>query len=507
MRGFVASGHELTSRAALEVLAAGGNAFDGAVAGLLAATVTEPLLASLAGGGFLLAERPNGERTIFDFFSDTPSQRRADADFYPIVGDFGDATQEFHIGLGSMAVPGMVAGLHAVHRRLGRLPFPALAAPAIRYAREGVPVNAFQAQVAAVLAPIVTATPEAAARFGPDRHPVGALRRDEAYATLLEALASEPPDWFYVGEPAQALARLCAERGGHVTSDDLASYGCIEREPLFLAIDDHRLWTNPIPSCGGALIAHALALLARLPAATPDSPAWLATLARVQAATTARRHAVRLQHRHDAAAVAELLDAATLDQLADELAGYPLARGGTTHLSVVDGDGNLAATTVSNGEGCGVMLPGTGIHLNNFLGEEDLNPDGPGAWRPGVRMSSMMAPTIVERADGARLALGSGGSNRLRTAITQVILRWALGGQALAEAIAAPRVHVEGGTLNFEPGHQASGVAALCKLFEQHVAWKSRNLFFGGVHAVMLQGGTVSGCADPRRGGHSAGIA
>ncbi|MEM9302524.1 MAG: gamma-glutamyltransferase [Pseudomonadota bacterium] len=500
MKGIVASGHALTSRAAALVLEQGGNACDGVVAALLAATVTEPLLASPAGGGFLLVRSAAGRETLHDFFGDTPGQRNPDAHMWPIHGDFGDATQEFHIGPGSIAVPGFVAGLHAAQRAHCRLPLAELAAPAVGYARDGVEIGDFQLMVARILGPIVAATPELARRFdlGSDD-----LFRDPELADFLDALGREPAHWFYQGEPAAAIVEFCRAEGGHLSREDLAEYRCIERTPLRFGFRGHAVTTNPVPSCGGSLIAHLLALMApdACDEASPEDPAYLAMLAEAMRLTTVRRHEVRLQHRHDEAAVAELLDRETLDDLARALREHPRARSGTTHISVVDADGNVAAATVSNGEGCGHVLPGTGIHLNNFLGEEDLNPDGPGNWLPGRRLSSMMAPTIVAAPTGGCIAVGSGGSNRLRTAIAQVILRWAAFDQSMTDAIRAPRMHVEGDTLNLEPGFSAAAMDVLRERFPDRVEWSSRSLFFGGTQAAGIENGKLVAAADDRRGG------
>ena len=173
---------------------------------------------------------------------------------------------------------------------------------------------------------------------------------------------------------------------------------------------------------------------------------------------------------------------------------------GTTHISVVDGDGNLASMTVSNGEGCGELVPDTGIMLNNVLGEEDLNPGGFFRWRPDTRMTSMMAPAALHTPRG-RAVLGSGGSNRLRTAILQVMLNLVDHRMSIEEAVAAPRIHLEHGTLNLEPGAVASGLDQLQQVFGDVREWPEQNLYFGGVHSVWLAGSEFHAAGDARRGG------
>ncbi|MEX0758186.1 MAG: gamma-glutamyltransferase, partial [Tistlia sp.] len=208
------------------------------------------------------------------------------------------------------------------------------------------------------------------------------------------------------------------------------------------------------------------------------------------------------------AAGAALLDPALVARYRAELRGRPGVARGTTHLSVIDRAGNAAAASLSNGEGCGRVLPGSGIHLNNMLGEEDLNPLGFHAWPTGVRLGSMMAPTLARAADGAMLALGSGGSNRLRTAILQVLINCLQHGMAPAAAVAAPRLHVEQG-VQLEPGFEPAALEGLAGEglagLGRPTLWPAPNLFFGGVHLVRRDArGRLEAAGDPRRGGAAA---
>ena len=182
---------------------------------------------------------------------------------------------------------------------------------------------------------------------------------------------------------------------------------------------------------------------------------------------------------------------------------HPAAYRGTTHISVIDRDGNAASASLSNGEGNGSIVGNFGFMLNNMLGEEDLSPEGLGTWRERVRLSSMMAPTIILHPDGTVIALGTGGSNRIRTAILQVAVNLLDHGMSLEDAVAAPRLHLEKcGTLSFEPGLREAAQAAFLALEDKAHAWPAPNLFFGGVHAARRFGeGGVEGAGDPRRGG------
>ena len=210
----------------------------------------------------------------------------------------------------------------------------------------------------------------------------------------------------------------------------------------------------------------------------------------------------RLHEARDSAAET-LLNAEFLEAYRRNIAGHPLAQRGTTHLSVIDGDGNAASLTLSNGEGAGYVVPGTAVMLNNMLGEEDINPHGFHQWPEDVRMSSMMAPSLIMTADGETVALGSGGSNRIRTAILQVILNHLEFGLSVEESVSAPRIHYEGGLLSVEPGFDEADIGGLSLGFPDIERWDDKNLFFGGVHSVLYdpRRQDFHGAGDLRRGG------
>ena len=195
-----------------------------------------------------------------------------------------------------------------------------------------------------------------------------------------------------------------------------------------------------------------------------------------------------------------LLNARLLERYRAEILSRPSCSRGTTHISIVDEEGDLAGVTLSNGEGCGHVLPGSGIMLNNMLGEEDINPGGFQKWAPGTRMASMMAPTLIER-DGARAVLGSGGSNRIRSAILQVLTNLVDFGMTAEEAVNAPRIHVEGDLLSVEDGFTSDEEHALAGSGLRTDRWSERNLFFGGVHLVSQNESGLNAIGDPRRGG------
>ncbi len=515
-KGAIACGHPATAAAAREILDDGGNAFDAALAGLCAATVAEPVFCSLAGGGYLLAHRADGSSQIYDFFVETPRRRRpqTDIDFTPVLADFGTATQEFHIGLGAIATPGVIAGLFAAHADLGSLPMPRLVEPAVRLARDGVSLRPIDGYIFQIVGRILTARPEGRALFTRGNGHLlatGDRLRQPELATTLEALASEGPALFYEGELGRRLVADCRTQGGQITGADLTGYKVAKRTPLERRYRDARILTNPPPSSGGILIAFALALLEQIDLASGGAGTadHLGSLARVMEATNKARiesqlHQAMAEDEEEAAA-ARLFDPALLARYIQEILPRPCSprphsSRGTTHISVVDGAGNIAALSVSNGEGCGYILPGTGIMLNNMLGEEDLSPQGFHVWPEGCRMSSMMAPTIAFRGDGRIAALGSGGSNRIRTAILQVLVNLIDFDMQAEEAVSTPRLHIENGVANL--GVSEAAAIAASAIAEKTVRWPAHNLFFGGVHTVTRDvDGRCSGAGDPRRGG------
>ena len=496
----VAAGHQLTAAAAAEILEDGGNAFDAALAAMAMTFVAEAVFASPGGGGFLMARRAGGDRcTLFDFFVETPRKRRQEGvEFFPIHADFGPAKQEFHIGLGASATPGVVPGLFAVHEALCRLPMKRLVEPAVRAAKAGFPLSEFQAYLFTVIAPILTASEEARRIFAPAGKlmQAGETFRNGQLAECLEWLAEDGPRLFVDGDVGQAIVAQSSALGGHLAFDDLQRYRVQLREPLYWMHCGARVALNPPPAASGALIAFGLAYLEALVERGREIDPG--TLREAMEATNEARvtHGEGLAERLAGGALLRELRAAQ---------AHPPAYRGTTQISVIDKDGNAASVSLSNGEGDGYIVGDFGFMLNNMLGEEDLASGALDAWREGTRLSSMMAPTIILEPDGAVVAMGTGGSNRIRTAILQVAVNLLDRGMSLEEAVAAPRVHVEKcGTVSFEPGLPEQAEAEIMALGEKAHAWPALNLFFGGVHAARRHpNGSVEGAADPRRRGHA----
>ncbi|MFM7470011.1 MAG: gamma-glutamyltransferase [Nodosilinea sp.] len=511
-RGAVAAGHTLTAEAGAEMLRQGGNAFDAAIAAAFTACVTESVLTSLGGGGFLLAHTVAGQNVLFDFFCQTPQGKPhpSQLDFFPIQANFGDTTQEFHVGLGAMAVPGSVAGLLEIHRQLGRLPLKTVVAPAQHWASHGTTVGAFQAYCFEILAPILTASAAAQAIYAPGGKLLGSGDRFylPAFASFLKDLVNQGSDLFYQGDLADQMVADCQAQGGYLRLCDLQSYRVIARSPLTLPYGEGLLLTNPPPSSGGTLIAFALKLLAG--ALVPDlehgSADHVATLVEVMRLTNLARQDGYDSHLYQPGIADQFLSPAHThayeQQLQSVLQGVN-KWGSTTHISAIDGEGNAVSMTTSNGEGSSYVIPGTGIMVNNMLGEEDLNPQGFHQWQPHQRISSMMAPTIVLHQGKPSLVLGSGGSNRIRTAILQVVSNVLDFGFDLDRAVHAPRLHWERGALHLEAGYhrpvlEARGIGGT----DNCTWWQATNMFFGGVHAVAVEAdGRFTGVGDRRRNG------
>jgi len=507
--GVAAAGHKETSKAARILLEEGGNAFDAALGAMCAACVCEPMLASLGGGGFLLAQSATGETQVFDFFTQTPSATEGDLDFYPIDADFGPTTQEFHIGMGSIAVPGVVAGLFAVHQANCRLPLNKIIEPAVYLAREGLRINKLQHYINEVLEPIINASPEAkkfaTPMFAPGRlAEIGEFIYNPDLANTFEALAGHGPRWFYEGDPARQLVRDCEQKGGLISLADLQSYEVILRKPVTVETHGAKISVNGPPSPGGCLTVFALSLLNKVRNTQHPwgSPQHVIDLAGVMKASNMVRKQHGLETGLDDKTAAAILSPENLSNWSGLLRTGGLASRGTTHISVADADGNLASLTLSNGEGSSYVLPGSGIMLNNMLGEEDLNPGGFHRMPTGVRLASMMTPTIARLADGGQIALGSGGSNRIRSAILQVLVNVLEFNMDLEQAVKAPRIHLEGSQLNVENGFSDTAIAVLEAEWPGVKQWPDTNLFFGGVHAVEhLANGDFRAAGDPRRGG------
>jgi gamma-glutamyltranspeptidase/glutathione hydrolase len=496
MTGVVAAGHPLTAEAGAEVLREGGNAVDAAVAAVLASFAVESPLTGFGAGGFMMVSRAE-ETVLIDFFVAAPGkdgvERGVELAAVPVYFD-EETVQTFYVGPASCGVPGTAAGLAHALDRFGSVPLAELTGAGVRLAREGAPVNVEQAYILEILWPIHERLAETRQLYAPDGRPLGEgdVFRFPELAEALERFGAEGAGPFYSGDIAAALSGYVMEHGGTLGTTDLDEYSAIERQPIRVPFRGTEVLTNPPPSSGGILIAYSLGLLERL--GERSGPEQL--VAAMDAANRAR------DEEFAEALYGQGLEAALLDpQRLDIRAGDLL--GSTTHIAVLDGDGMCASVTCSNGSGSGVLVPGTGVILNNMLGEEDLNPLGFHAIAPGRRVPSMMAPTVVRRDGEIALGLGSAGSNRIRSAIVQTVVRAVEQGMGAGEAVRAPRLHFEQGIVQAEPGIEEEALARIEARGTTVLRRPRINLFFGGVQAVARDpsSGELSGGGDPRRGG------
>jgi gamma-glutamyltranspeptidase/glutathione hydrolase len=383
-----------------------------------------------------------------------------------------------------------------------------------RLAREGVRVNAQQAYIFKLLEPILRFSPESDALYAPQRSMLkeGDIFRYPEMGDALERFGAEGAAPFYGGEVGRAVCAWIRERGGTLGVEDMEAYEAIEREPIRVPFRGTDVLTTPPPSSGGILLAFALGLLERLGERSEVEE----VVAAMEAANASRGEAFH-EGLHDPGYTERFLDPARVDRAAERIRsgdwiggagaaggpGDPL--GSTTHVAALDAKGMCATVTCSNGTCSGMLVPGTGVHVNNMLGEEDLNPHGFHRIPPGRRVSSMMSPTVVLRGGEIELGLGSAGSNRIRSAILQVILRVLEDGMQADEAVRAARLHFEAGTVQAEPGVDSKGLDRLEQRGVPVVRWERQNLYFGGVQAVArASSGALDGGGDPRRGGSVA---
>jgi gamma-glutamyltranspeptidase / glutathione hydrolase len=455
----VAAGHPATVEAGIEALAAGGTAADAAVAACLASCVAETVMTGLLGGGHgIYFDAASGRARNLDCFVAVPGLETTVQPTEPVELEipFGTELVHYTIGAATCGVPGIPAGLAALHAEHGRLPWPRLVQPALGLARAGVEFPSAHAACLAMLAPVMTMR-EGGRIYAPAGRLLSAGERLEqpGLASALELLADEGPRSAYEGTIGEALLALVAERGGLVTETDLHSYEASWSEPVEVGYAETRFLTR-----GGL----------------SDVPETLARLPQLHGLSEAER-AVRL---------ARVLD----DRPPD---------GHTTNVSVVDADGNACVLTTSLGLGSGDFLPGLDLHLNSMLGETDLRR---GSLTPGARMGSMMAPSLALAGGSVVLAAGAAGGTRLRGALLQVVSGILDEGLEPQAAVSRPRLHPAAGVVHLEPGFPPDVPTALEGAGFDVRAWPAQHHYFGGVSVV----GASGAAGDPRRSGSAAAL-
>jgi gamma-glutamyltranspeptidase / glutathione hydrolase len=457
----VAAGHPATVAAGIEALEAGGSAADAAVAAGIASCVAETVMTGLLGGGHAIYyDAVTGEARNLDCFVavpglDAPAGRRAE--LVELQVPFGTELVHYAIGVASCGVPGLPAGLGALHAAHGRLPWQRLVEPALRLAHDGVDFPPAHAACLAMLEPVMTMN-EGATIYAPGGEllAAGGRLRQPGLVRALELLVEEGPDSFYDGSIARALLALMEERNGLVTRTDLEAYVAE--------------WSPPavVPYAGTRV-------LTRSGLAPLDEP--LLVLPRLAGLSAAER----------ALALVETLD-------------RPDAPADTTNLTIVDSEGSACVLTSSLGLGAGDWLPGFDLHLNSMLGEADLIR---GELAPGERMGSMMSPLLALDDDGLAFAGGAAGGTRLRSALVQVLAGTLDEGLDPEAAVERPRLHPADGVVQLEPGFGNGVSAALEQAGYAVRAWPDRHHYFGGVSVVTRAGAA----GDPRRSGAAATLA
>lgn len=491
----------MAADAGLETARAGGNAVDVAVAATLVSLTTETAVASLGGGGFVTVSLPDGSDVTIDGYVEMPGRgvppERMGEGAREVEFSYGGGTTTT-IGPGSVATPGTLAALDRAWSRYGSRPWTEVVEPARRWAEKGFPLTpAAHHYLVHSHEAIFGWHPvtRAALHHDDGRLPdAGETVRIPALARSLGIIAREGAEAFYRGELAERIAGHVQESGGILALEDLRAYEPRVREPLTAEVDGWEVATNPPPAIGGAILSAMLLLMDGHP-----RDGWsrdeLARLIRVQRAV--RDFRVRELDRsedlvRDARRILEEPAYGELRRLVESPS--------TIHTSAVDSEGRACSISASTGYGSGVMPPGTGIFLNNCLGEQELNPRGLHSWPVGARLPSNMAPTAARSGDGSVLAVGSPGAGRITTAILQTLLNFLRLGMDLEAAVAHPRLHVEldGDRVRVahEPGLELEGLGVETRPFDE------LSMFFGGVAAVHWRPGDgFSVASDPRRVG------
>lgn len=529
MNGVISAGSPQTAQAGAEILKIGGNAADAAVAAAFVSFIAEISIVHLGGSGIAqIYDSKTGNGVVYDFFSTNPGlgappRDSASLDFQKIVVDFGETTQDFFVGRGSVAVPGNIYGLCSLHRDFGQLPLDQVLAPALKLARDGCPLEPFQASCLRLLENIFQSTDGVRTVFAPNHQLIeaGDHYKLPDLETTIQGIIDQGERYIRQGPLGQALTADQAAHGGALTPADLALYTVYRHAPIRIPYRDHEILLPKPSSTGGILTAFSLKLLSRFDLGKFDfgSADYLQILTEVMAATTRARPHWETARREltEAEAIRRFLDDRFINDFANEVMtslvkGRPSrvsfeqpSHNDTSHLSVVDANGLALSLTTTAGESAGYILEGTGFIANNMLGEADLFPEGFHTGTPGERIFTMMTPTIVLKDGKPRLVVGSGGSIRIRSAILQTIINTIDYAQELEAGITSPRVHLEEGVLQCEPGIPTKSLEELNSIGYQTNQWAKQSMYFGGAHCVAFEpDGSLIGAGDPRRNGHIA---
>ena len=468
--------------AADRALGAGGGSVDAAIAAAIAAMVTEPGVVAPGAGAFVTVWAPPESPVVYDGYMAVPGLggRHPKPVEREVSMAYGGGITTV-VGPASIAVPGAWAAFGAAHQTHGSIEWSEVVSPSVKLARRGTPLGTTSAlYLGYSLESVFDADPAGSRALRRRGRPLqaGERVRVEGLAAALEHIAAAGADDFYRGELGRTIADDLQSRGSHLSAEDLSAYTVERRMPLETSLGGWKLATNPGPAVGGAALAAMLAL------AGDGTPGHLIEAQR-------RVYGWR---RNGADVAPDRM--AAIARLLASLPGDPIRSPSTAHVSAVGG-GVACAITLSAGYGSGVIPSGTGMWMNNGLGEMELVGER-GALRPGDRLNSNMAPTVAHHQDGRLLAIGSPGADRITSAIAQTLLGLDRG-LTPAEAVSAPRVHVHVGeatVVAHEPGIEIPPTD------DTVLAYDDLHMYFGGVGLTIEHpDGTVVSATDPRRNG------
>ncbi len=491
----ISGGHQKTLEAAEIVLKQKGNAVDAAIAAYLVSFISEPCMASIGAGGYAMVH--DGQKTkLVDFFCQTPKFKKpiSQQEFFPITVDFGSTTEDFHIGKGSIAVPGAIAGIYKLHERWGSLPMKELIEPAKLWAKEGVALDKFNAYDVHLLRNIFTRDPKMNSIFfkkNGNLKKEGDIVKMERYSDFLGVLEVEGKDLFYKGEISRQVSSDLKSQG-HLCREDFENYTAIVRDPISFDFMNYRIHAPGHPSVGGMILTSCLHSIAK-------------SISKEKINIHTKDHFSLLVQSFEIIQKLKNRPLNLKKYLADQFGitidipsntnGYKW--GGTSHFNIIDKNGMTVSLTTSIGEGSSYFIPGTDMQMNNMLGEEALMPNGFHNWQEDERLQSMMSPTVITDSENNIInAIGTGGAGRIPYAIAQVVLNNFYFGLSPTEAINAPRLHVQNGNIDVESGFETQKKDSLSLRI-----WDTQSLFFGGVNMVYKDGNKFSAAADDRRFG------
>jgi gamma-glutamyltranspeptidase / glutathione hydrolase len=444
---------------------------------------------------------PAGEAELIDFYDTMPGKGLPASAFgaggspQTVVLKYGAGVNST-VGGASVAVPGALRGWEALLERHGRLTLAQTLAPAVRFAREGFRVCKTSAMWFQVAEEVLKLTEETRKTFfdGDRIYVEGEKMRFPELADTLEAIGEGGAGHFYEGELARRISAYILKVGGIITERDLAEYEAVIRKPLAVAHGPGTVYTNGPPSAGGSTLAQMLRITSGYDLAAMSEADYTRVMADAMRFALHDREIAYVDGAENEIVAQRL----TSEEYAIEQRRRIFGSPHTTHVSSVDAEGSAVSITATMGYGSGLVIPGTGIPMNNTLGEPELNPKGFHALEPGERLISSMSPTIFSSEEGGLIALGSAGASRIPTAILQTLVNVLDFGMPLEAAVLAPRFHAEGGLFAYEAGGRTDDLDR----YEQVLVYEEPSMYFGGVNAVRrTPEGLFEAAADPRRSG------